>query len=146
MKHLLFLLLVLTLITGCGDGAIKTEPVTGVVTQDGMPLADANVNFSPKDDAAGSPAYATTNEKGEYKLQTLRGRSDAGTLPGEYAVTISKSKSVPTGKKIASMGKMVDQMEDVPILPGIYRDVTQTPFSVTVIKGKNKFDFDVKGK
>jgi hypothetical protein len=148
MKKFSSLFLMLTffcsIILGCNNVNIITESVTGIVSLDGVPLSNAKINFSPKNPDEGSPAFATTNEKGEYKLQTLRGKPDAGTLPGEYAVTISKSKSVPTGKKIESMGEMVEAMESVPILPSIYRNVTETPFSVTVVKGKNSFDFDVK--
>ena len=156
MKHftntcfiLLSLLLILNL-GGCSDGRLKTEPVSGVVTLDGEPLANASVNFRPKVSGQGAAGFARTNEKGEYRLQTMHGHPDAGTLPGEYSVTITKYKSIPTGRKItdSDTGKIVDEMTHVFIFPemAIYADAEKTPFTATVVKGKNRFNFDVPSK
>jgi hypothetical protein len=141
-----FLILFVPFLIGCGNGKIRTEPVVGVVTLDGVPLDGAEVNFSPKPSGTGLPAYAITDENGMYKLQTLNGNPGAGTLPGEYIVTISKNKFVPTGRKILEMSSMIEEKKSVSILPEIYRNVEKTPFSVTVVRGKNHFDFDIKSK
>ena len=156
MKHFsnaLFVLLSLLIVvpmSGCSNGRLKTEPVTGVITLDGEPLADATVGFGPKISGQGAVGFARTNEKGEYRLQTMNGNPDAGTLPGEYAVTVAKYKLVPTGRKTtdSDTGKVVDEMTSVFIFPemNVYADSDKTPFSATVVKGKNKFDFDVKSK
>jgi len=115
---------------------------------DGEPLADAIVNFGLKVPGQGAIGFARTNEKGEYRLQTMSGRPDAGTLPGEYVVTIAKYKDVPTGRKTTdnNTGAIVDEMTSVLLFPGmtIYANADTTPFSATVVKGKNQFDFDIK--
>ena len=134
-----------SLFIGCGDGKIRTEPVRGVITLDGEPLEDAAVNFTPKNPSEGIASFGRTNARGEYLLQTLTGRVDAGTLPGEYIVTVSKYQLVPTGRRMveAGSGDIVDEMESVFIFPGMsrYANTRTSPFSATVVKGKNEFDF-----
>jgi len=154
MKHftytsfaLLFFTAAISMV-GCGDGKLKTEPVRGIVTLDGEPLDDASVSFTPKNPGEGIASFGRTNAKGEYLLQTLAGRVDAGTLPGEYIVTISKHKSIPTGRMTqeAGSGNLVEEMESVLIFPGMakYANSHTTPFSATVVKGKNQFDFELQ--
>jgi len=133
---------------------LKTEPVAGVITLDGEPLAEATVNFSPKVPGEGAVGFARTNEKGEYRLQTMQGNPDAGTLPGEYAVTVSKYKLVPTGRKMQRQCPFTgevsveDEMTEVLLFPEMqtYANVATTPFSATVVKGRNQFDFDLQSK
>ncbi len=136
------------LFVGCADGRLETEPVSGVITLDGVPLAGASVSFSPKMAGQGAIGFGKTNEKGEYIIQAMNGRPDEGTLPGEYAVTVKKYKEVPTGRKVAApgSGEMVDEMKGVLMLPEQYASSKKTPFSATVVKGKNRFDYDVKTK
>ena len=135
---------------GCSDGKLRTEPVKGIVTLDGEPLEGATVSFTPKNSGEGIASFGLTDAKGEYRLQTLAGRVDAGTLPGEYTVTVSKFKAVPTGRKIrdGNTGEMIDEMEGIIFFPGMtkYADTKTTPFAVTVVKGQNHFDFDLKSK
>jgi len=130
---------------GCNDGRLRTEPVRGVVTLDGKPLDGASITFTPKNPDEGAIGFGRTNERGEYLLQTMAGNPDAGTLPGEYIVTISKYKAVPTGRKIPApgSGEMVDDIENVLIFPGMtkYINPDTTPFSATVVRGRNQFDF-----
>jgi hypothetical protein len=147
--HALLFLAFFVSVMGCSDGRLKTEPVRGIITLDGEPLAEAMIGFSPKMEGQGAIGFARTNEKGEYLLQTMSGNPDAGTLPGEYAVTVAKYKAVPTGRKTTdSEGQIVDEMTNVLIFPEMatYANSETTPFSATVIKGKNRFDFDVKSK
>ena len=145
----LFLLMVMNM-SGCSDGRLKTEHVSGIITLDGVPLADATVGFGPKVAGQGAVGFARTNEKGEYILQAMNGRPDAGTLPGEYAVTVAKYKLVPTGRKETDpyTRKVTDEMTSVFLFPEMktYADAETTPFSATVVKGKNTFDFDIKSK
>jgi len=153
MKHIttLFAILFLSTLTGCSDGKLKTEPVRGVVTLDGKPLAEAAVSFVPKNDGEGAPGFGRTNEKGEYILQTMAGNPNAGTLPGEYIVTISKYKSVPTGRKImdTSTRELVNEVESVMLFPRmkkVYASIGETPFSARVVKGRNRFDFGLRSE
>jgi len=73
---------------GCGrkDGLVD---VSGVVTLDGKPLADAIVQFTASSNEAGysRPATGRTDASGRYTLEYSTGRS--GTRPGGYRVSIS---------------------------------------------------------
>jgi hypothetical protein len=149
MKNLFQIIVSFTVLTwilfiiGChGSSVIKTDVVEGTVTYQGIPVADANISFSPV--LNGSPAYGRTDSQGKYKLQTLLGAVDQGTTPGEYVVIINKSENVPTGKKeIDPDGKEVDITVSKPLLPAVYSSATTTPLKATVVSGKNVFDFDL---
>src|SRR5438132_10533557 len=74
---------------GCGGPTLA--PVSGKVTLDDKPLAGATVGFYPLD--AKSPASAPTssgrtNDKGEYKLQTVM-TSRPGAVVGKHRVSIT---------------------------------------------------------
>lgn len=133
---------------GCtgGTSAIKTDSVVGAITDvDGSPLAGASVNFSPVTQSAGNPAYAITDQNGKYQLQTLLGKPGAGTTPGEYVVTISKSEMIPTGQKEKdSDGNMVDVLVPKSLIPAAYGSAEKSPFKVNVVSGKNEFNFQLK--
>ena len=133
---------------GCSGGKIATEAVTGTITLDDKPLAGANVGFTPKD-GQGHPGYALTDENGKYVLQTLLGEANAGTTTGEYSVTVSKKETPET--KVAEYGSssyssMSGGAQPKETLPAVYTDPKTTPFSASVAKGKNTFDFDLKSK
>ena len=122
--------------------AIKTEGVTGVVTYNGEPLADATVKFIPTD-ATGSQSYGKTNEKGEYKLQTLLGAADAGTTPGEYKVTVDCVQSVPTGKMVEENGQEIEEMDVEYVLPQKFGNPETSGLTATVAPGDNTINFDL---
>jgi len=137
--------LALASVVGCGDGAMKTEPVTGLVTLDGKPLAEATVSFTPAIKGEGHPGFANTNAEGRYKLQTLRGRVDAGTTPGEYVVTVVKGINVETGKMLLSPdGQKIPETKPKMVTPEKYNDREKSGLRATVVKGKNTFNFDLR--
>ncbi len=154
MKHCLkffpLLCLCLVLTAGCNTGKLKTESVTGIVTYDGQPLADALVSFSPKQAGMGQPSYGRTNDKGEYILQTSHGNPNAGTTPGEYYVTVTKSVAssgpatleLPMGSAPIAPSGPVEQPKSA--IPEVYGKADTSPLSATVVKGKNKIDFTLK--
>ncbi len=120
--------------------AIKTEGVTGVITYNGEPLADATVKFIPTD-ATGSQSYGKTNEKGEYKLQTLLGAADAGTTPGEYKVTVDCITTVETGNMIQENGEEKEETVAESLIPTKYNSAETSGLTATVKPGDNKIDF-----
>lgn len=122
--------------------AIKTEGVSGVVTYNGEPLAAATVKFIPID-STGSQSYGKTNEKGEYKLQTLLGAADAGTTPGEYKVTVDCVKSVPTGNMIQENGEEIEEMDVESVIPKSYSNPDTSGLTATVAPGDNAINFDL---
>ena len=70
---------------GCGGPSIDTAPVSGIVTLDGKPVADAGIYFQPAD--GGPAAYGSTDAEGHYSLTTVR---TPGALKGSHKVIISK--------------------------------------------------------
>jgi len=134
----------LFLATGCGD-KFKTYPVTGAVTYQGKPVAGATVSFNPKVQGQGDDGYARTDENGNYKLQTQRGKPEGGTTPGEYYVRVSKTDMVPTGRKtVESTGSVSEEMKPVSALPDKYGSALTTPLSFTVEKKKNTYDIIIE--
>ena len=77
-------------IAGC-QGAAGLAPVSGKITLDGKPLADAHVVFQPENNSKApgiGGSYAFTNEKGEYTLRTFEG-DQAGAAVGTHRVQIN---------------------------------------------------------
>lgn len=78
-------------IAGCGDG-LSAVPVSGQVTLDDEPLANADVSFQPVSSGAskGVPgAFGATDSSGNYSLKTSTKPSKDGAVPGEYVVRIT---------------------------------------------------------
>lgn len=149
MRNLLLLVTIFMAVawtTGCGNGKLATIKVTGKVTFDGVPLAGAMVNFSPKS-SEGHPAYGTTDGEGNYTLQTFLGNADAGTTPGEYIVTITKteggevSTGMPEGKSTSDSSAPPPPPKSV--IPERYGSSAQSGLSATVSKENRVFDFDL---
>ena len=146
MRNLTLLAVLLCLLIaplGCGKKVLKTEGVSGVVTLDGQPLADATVHFIPAD-STGSPSYGKTNENGEYKLQTLLGAADAGTTPGQYKVRVECVEMYETGKTFQENGEEKPEMKARSIIPAKYNDENTSGLEATVVKGSNTFNFDLQ--
>ena len=146
MKQITLLIVALCLAIapfGCGKKILKTEGVSGVVTLDGQPLADATVHFIPAD-STGSPSYGKTNENGEYKLQTLLGAADAGTTPGQYKVRVECVEMYETGKTFQENGEEKPEMKARSIIPAKYNDENTSGLEATVVKGSNTFNFDLQ--
>ena len=148
MRNILLFVTIFTalaLTTGCGDGKIATLKVTGTITFDGEPLAEANVNFTPKTPGQGNPAYAVTDDQGHYKLQTLLGKAEAGTTPGDYDVYITKMEKVASsnggtlGAPTAPSPESMRQPKSV--IPERYGNTATSGLSATVEKGKTVHDF-----
>lgn len=81
--------LTVVLAFGCGSG--KFVPVSGKVTLNGKPLANATVAFQPVGGAnpleTGPGSAGRTNENGEYTLTT--GKGAKGAVVGKHQVLIS---------------------------------------------------------
>ena len=135
-------------VIGCGSGGgLRVEYVEGVVTLDGKPVSDASVTFIPTSDTPTiETAMGMTNERGVYKLSSMNGKPLAGAVAGEYKVLVSKieAKSLSEGVEYGtSFGYSVPYTQ-THLLPAVYRNPDDTPFRVTVKKGKNKMDIELK--
>ncbi len=80
-----------TWLVGCNGGKSgpPTEPVSGTVTLDGKPLAQASVVFAPA--GTGQPAVGVTDEAGKYTLTTTNPKD--GAVVGSYKITVIKASA-----------------------------------------------------
>lgn len=128
------LLAILTL-SGCRDRGLRLVPVTGSITLDGKPLAEAGVLFRPCGELP--PASGCTNSQGRFRLETL---NRPGAVLGEYSVSIVKQEA--TGQNalgVAGMGA-----GDVRnIVPVKYNKPDTSGLHVTVTAQTHDFTFDL---
>ncbi len=148
MKNLVVALLcvLLPVLTGCGD-KLATNRVEGTVTIDGTPLANATVTFSPVSGGSGMIALGKTDTEGKFTLQAEFGETGKGTTEGEYAITVRKVESVPTGKTWKSEdGEILPVLEDKSLVPDLYGKASTTPLKHTIVKGTNTVTLDLSSK
>ena len=82
-------LLVCLFLIGCGGKDYDVVPVSGTVTLDGQPLAEATVMFLPVEGKTvnpGPPSVAVTAADGTYRLKTSD--DDPGAVAGKHMVRI----------------------------------------------------------
>jgi hypothetical protein len=77
----------LLFVVGCSGGGPSLAPVSGKVTFDGKPLANATVGFYPEGPHAGVNSSGKTNDNGEYTLMTVVDRKP-GAVVGKHRVSI----------------------------------------------------------
>lgn len=87
----------------CGSKTgYQTTPVSGVVTCDGQPVANATINFTPVggEDRAegrrGRVALGMTDKDGRFTLTTYKNYD--GAIVGRHTVTISANMDESTGQ------------------------------------------------
>jgi hypothetical protein len=80
------------LLAGCGFGPYKIAPVSGRVTLDGKPLANAAVVFSPvatsDNKEPGPGSGGKTDADGRYTL-TIVGKGTRGAVVGKHKVRVT---------------------------------------------------------
>ncbi len=77
------------LAAGCGRGGFKLVPVSGRVTAQGQPVAEARVTFQPQGGGPGS--YGQTDAGGRFVLRSVLDDS-RGAVAGTHVVTITTAK------------------------------------------------------
>ena len=127
-------LAVLALCVGCGGSGENLSNVTGTITMDGEPLANALVQFTPVEGSR--MAAGRTDEDGRYEL--IFGRNAEGALPGEYVVRVSTYLELP--KEDSDTDEAIITPESVPVTYNIQSDLKAT----VTDGGDNTFDFDLK--
>ena len=84
------------LIAGCaGSDGLPREPVSGVVTLGGQPLATGSIQLIPSDLERGTPASGEI-QGGKFAIPPER-----GPVPGAYRVVISGGASAPVSENEA---------------------------------------------
>lgn len=126
-------LLSLPLVLGCGKGSGGVS-VSGHVTRDGQPLANAQVVFqsvgSDGKPDADKEAGGETDDKGQYTLMRVKDQS-AGVAPGDYHVEIHLIERSPAGIR--------------ELVPPQYSTNSKLKFTVPP-GGTKDANFDVKSK
>lgn len=129
-----FVLLLATLV-GCGPPPPQTIPVTGVVTLDGAPCADALVTFIPIEETKGNGGAGYTDAEGKFTARLhdgQTGQGPPGLLPGKYKVLINKSVG-PDGKPFVHDPNVAPIDSDArELLPAIYSDFEKSTLYLEV--------------
>jgi hypothetical protein len=156
--------LLLVFFFSCHRG-LRTEYIEGIVTLDGVPLEGALVTFIPSGGEA-RVAAGDTNAKGKYVLTTPEGgRPGRGTTQGDYKITISKRKpaenntpaTVEVPEKPGNEPPSLQEMMALDaarrrsrlappyayITPKKYNHPETSGFTATVVRGKNRLNFDL---
>ena len=125
---------------GCGGGA-KAVPVSGVVTLDGKPLANAHVAFQPEatkgNQNPGVGSYGTTDASGKYTLQTFD-NDKPGAVVGTHRVEISIKRAETDDRDPKTRPPLKD-------LPVKYNRNTELQFKVEP-SGSTSANFDLKSQ
>ena len=118
---------------GCSSGGPEIAQVSGRVTMDGKPLANASVVFIPEN---GRPAGAATDADGRYVLNFTEGRR--GAIPGKNSVRITTQRETEKDEN----GKTVvpGSPETIPME---YNAASTLEFTVEP-KKKNVANFELK--
>lgn len=128
---------------GCGKKTTELKldlvPMSGTVTLDGIPVADANVILvytgTPPESFVGSGAVS--DAQGHYEVQTM---GKKGTVAGTYQVTVSKQVSANGTALKPEEGIDIEQLRMAggvkETMPGKYTNPATTDLKVTVEKGK----------
>jgi hypothetical protein len=119
----------LVLLVGCNTPEHPdVGRVSGVITLNGQPLAEATVMFQP---TQGRASIATTDSAGKYSLTYLDGVP--GALLGTHKVIIRTEIPGEDGQPPIAKEK----------LPKKYHELTE--LTAEVKKGSNTFNFELKG-
>ena len=137
------LCVVLAFVNGCSDSGPKLHPVSGTVTLDGQPLANAGVMFFPRGSTLGNACIGMTDTNGKYRLKPEK-RSGTGAPEGEFAVTISKMKDPPANAKAGEPAAAETGLEET--LSAKYWDSAKTILKATVPTGGATIDFSLTKK
>jgi hypothetical protein len=132
---------VLLLAAGCGGE--RVAPVSGRVTLDGRPLANALVTFQPlargKDVNPGPGSAGKTDADGRYTLQVV-GRTAKGAMVGPHRVAIiAYARDLPRSTNDSNPNL------PPPIVPARYHAETELLFDVPP-GGTAAADFDLTGE
>src|SRR5262249_5629365 len=120
---------------GCSNAAVGK--ITGRVTLDGQPLADAEVVFCPTDNPKSGGNSARTRSDGSFEAYA-QPRSGRPMHPGNYLVLVTKlvqkNGAVPSAEDTSMLlasGSLHNS------LPTKYGEADQSPFKIELKQGEN---------
>jgi hypothetical protein len=144
MRHGVFAIAVAVLCgLGCSAPPYRLAPVSGKVTLDGHPLAEAYVSFQPRgdkgEDVPGPASAGKTDQEGRFvlapvKVQPASGQA-TGAVVGKHRVFIRKGEST-----VAGAGDQSGQYKES--LPARYNAASTLEFTVTA-DGTDQANFEL---
>lgn len=144
MTYFRILAIICLLVCGCGKSKGRPKivqiPVTGTVTLDGKPLADADVLFLPPEGMGGFSGR--TSADGSYQLIGVAGGK--AVCKGKCSVRISRMLK-PDGTAPAP-DEPPANVGATESLPEKYSAAAETALSADVPDGGGKFDFALTSK
>jgi hypothetical protein len=142
------LLIVVAVLTGCGDGRPALVEAVGTVTVNGKPVEGATVVLQPIEVEAkdfARPAAGVTDANGEFHLGAYG--DGEGVPAGKYAVGIEKRELV--GELPANYNAEMPEATPLKyrmIVPKQYNDPAQSGLTVEATSsGLEPATFDLKG-
>jgi hypothetical protein len=137
--------LLLVGLVGCG-GSIKVAPVSGTITLNGKPLANATVTFQPigskENPNPGRGSFGVTDANGKYTLKYDDGRS--GAVVGKHRVAVvTNPPNAPSSfnnETGSTDGEIPEKFRE--IIPSKYNDQTELTCDVPA-GGKDNADYQL---
>ena len=135
----------------------KLQPTTIIITQEGAPCAEANVQLIKKDDLNYKwLAGGTTDASGRCVIKTLG--KFVGAPEGDFSVVVYKTirtesetrKNVPQptdpAEAQAWVAKVAEEEKETDEIDPKYKKFNTTDLTISIVKGKNEQTFDVGPK
>ena len=137
---------VLASLAGCGGGGPKYVKVSGTVTLDGKPLADAVVQFAPKgskdNQNPGKSSSGYTDANGHYVLK-VSNEDKEGALVGTHVVRINmKGQDMGGDSKTGSPDDVGPLKMRTNPIPKDWNEESKQEFNVPA-DGTDKADFSI---
>lgn len=135
---------------GCGGGSYTFAPVSGRVTLNGQPLADAYVEFQPaapsRDADPGPGSIGKTDQDGRYALHSQLDEGQRGAVVGKHKVRVSMGTEEPGAEdRDADPTGPRRKKSNAPFIPGKYNVQTELTFDVPA-GGTDQANFDLKSR
>lgn len=126
-------------LAGCSSSE-PLVPVTGVITLDGKPIANAAVLFMI--DRGGRPATGVTDASGRYQLSTYT--DDDGALIGRHEVSVVLNQTDSQGTNTPEGAVSGSGFKVTWIVPEKYSKLETSGLSAEVDREKTRHDFALK--
>jgi len=131
------LLLILTIVGGCGKSGPQRATVAGAVQMDGQPVESGSIAFYPVEGTRG-PSAGGPIEAGRYRIDSAK-----GVVVGKARVEINFPKK--TGRMIPDPINSKALVEEyVEGVPSKYNSESTLVRDIAV--GENQLDFDLTSK
>jgi hypothetical protein len=136
--------------SGCGGSGAKPVPVSGILLEDGKPLAAARVTFNPVE-SNGRMAFGLTDSEGRFRLTTFK--HNDGALPGRYKITVAvqgeiKEADVKVAHDRKEMYREMERLRNLKVhkIHDNYTNLAKTPLQAEVpVEGELRIELNKNG-